>query len=317
MSVRTANRMLNRSTSVSARPFDACGGGPLLGGGQTLYSESGSQSQRSAGDFSQGSQDDPLHLERRRQSSSHVPKPPLFNTPKLGHLGSGEASQLPLDPACMHQFLRKVGDQESTIKTLQDRLTVTSQTVHDLTSANVKLSEEVSQLREQLASSTRQTSDALLASQRDTSSRMEQMMLQLQVQLADALAERSSPAMHKRPRRHEVAPQEAMPKEEVEDDKDEGEDEAHQRFVPPTTTYHLPPTEAATLDLFALDDPPQPLQLFEPEPPRREPPRAAYHIFDSGAAQKRVQAPGDQDRRLYAMTERVRTATIVGQYGHT
>ena len=143
MSVRTANRMLNRSTSVSARPFDACGGGPLLGGGQTLYSESGSQSQRSAGDFSQGSQDDPLHLERRRQSSSHVPKPPLFNTPK--HMYSGADTSLPLDPGCLHHLLRKVGDHETTVKAqetsirmLQDRLTRMGQSVVELTQSNAK-----------------------------------------------------------------------------------------------------------------------------------------------------------------------------------
>jgi hypothetical protein len=145
MSVRTANRMLNRnSAALPARPFDACYGGSDhgghggLGGGHTLYSESGSQ--RSLGEFShEGSQDDSL-----RRHSSHVPKPPLFNTPK--HMYSGaDTSQLPLDPGCLHHLLRKVGDHETTVKTqetsirmLQDRLTRMGQSVIELTQSNAK-----------------------------------------------------------------------------------------------------------------------------------------------------------------------------------
>ena len=145
MSVRTANRMLNRnSAALPARPFDACYGGSDhgghggLGGGHTLYSESGSQ--RSLGEFShEGSQDDSL-----RRHSSHVPKPPLFNTPKHMHSGA-DTSQLPLDPGCLHHLLRKVGDHETTVKTqetsirmLQDRLTRMGQSVIELTQSNAK-----------------------------------------------------------------------------------------------------------------------------------------------------------------------------------
>ena len=146
MSVRTANRMLNRhSAALPTRPFDACDHGGLSGGhgglggglggghnGHTLYSESGSQ--RSLGEFSQGSQDDSL----RRHGSSHVPKPPLFNTPK--HMYSGADTSLPLDPGCLHHLLRKVGDHETTVKAqetsirmLQDRLTRMGQSVVELT----------------------------------------------------------------------------------------------------------------------------------------------------------------------------------------
>ena len=151
MSVRTANRMLNRhSAALPTRPFDACDHGGLSGGhgglggglggghnGHTLYSESGSQ--RSLGEFSQGSQDDSL----RRHGSSHVPKPPLFNTPK--HMYSGADTSLPLDPGCLHHLLRKVGDHETTVKAqetsirmLQDRLTRMGQSVVELTQSNAK-----------------------------------------------------------------------------------------------------------------------------------------------------------------------------------
>ena len=148
MTAAMANRMLNRnSAALPTRPFDACYGGSdrvghggLSGGhgGHTLYSESGSQ--RSLGEFSQGSQDDSL----RRHGSSHVPKPPLFNTPK--HMYSGaDTSQLPLDPGCLHHLLRKVGDHETTVKMqetsirmLQDRLTRMGQSVVELTQSNAK-----------------------------------------------------------------------------------------------------------------------------------------------------------------------------------
>ena len=140
MSARTANRMLNRnSAALPARPFDACYGGDHGVYGSQLYSESGSQ--RSLGDFSQGSQDDSL----RRHGSSHVPKPPLFNTPKHMYSGAAGDTQLPLDPGCLHHLLRKVGDHETTVKTqeasirmLQDRLTSMGQSVIGLTQSNAK-----------------------------------------------------------------------------------------------------------------------------------------------------------------------------------
>lgn len=154
MSVRTANRMLNRhSAALSTSPFDACDHGGLSGGhgglggglggghnGHTLYSESGSQ--RSLGEFSQGSQDDSLRQVPKRHSSQ-VPKPPLFNTPK--HMYSGADTSLPLDPGCLHHLLRKVGDHETTVKAqetsirmLQDRLTRMGQSVVELTQSNAK-----------------------------------------------------------------------------------------------------------------------------------------------------------------------------------
>ena len=72
------------------------------------------------------------------------------------------------------------------------------------------------------------------------------------------------------------------------------------------------------------------MQHLEPsqrrEPPHREPLRVvrtysrasrpghqpAPHSlpFDGGAAHKRVHAPGDENRRLYAVTERVRATTL-------
>ena len=353
MSVRTANRMLNRnSAALPTRPFDACYGGSDHGGhgshgghggygghgghgglggghgGHTLYSESGSQ--RSLGEFSQGSQDDSL----RRHGSSHVPKPPLFNTPK--HMYSGaDTSQLPLDPGCLHHLLRKVGDHETTVKTqetsirmLQDRLTRMGQSVTELTQSNTKRTlppmsmcrplghlgracleceasaqaectrltcvraraaenEELRLLREQLASSSRHAEDAMLASQREQSGRMEQMVLQLQLQISDALAERSSPAAaHKRSRREVVAEQhdqyqhhhqheqQELMSEDEDEDEGEGEyeyeyeyeegeqqlQEDAQQLSAPEPTHSPPPSEATELDLFG-DPAPPPLQV--------------------------------------------------------
>ena len=72
------------------------------------------------------------------------------------------------------------------------------------------------------------------------------------------------------------------------------------------------------------------MQHSEPSPPRREPPhreplrvvrtysRASRPAqpaprslpFDGGTAHKRVHGPGDETRRMYAVTERVRATTL-------
>ena len=142
--------------------------------------------------------------------------------------------------------------------------------------------EELKLLREQLASSSRHAEDAMLASQREQSGRMEQMVLQLQLQISDALAERSSPAVaHKRSRREVVAEQhhqyqhhqQHQEQELMSEDEDEGEGEGEyeyeegeeeQRLLEdaPEPTYNPAPLEATTLDLFG-DPAPPPLQVSE------------------------------------------------------
>ena len=145
--------------------------------------------------------------------------------------------------------------------------------------------EELKLLREQLASSSRHAEDAMLASQREQSGRMEQMVLQLQLQISDALAERSSPAAaHKRSRKEVVAElqqyqhhQQYQQQELMSEDEDEGESEGEgegeyegeheegdgeqrlQMDLAPAPTYSPAPSEATTtLDLFGDSAPPPP-----------------------------------------------------------
>ena len=114
----------------------------------------------------------------------------------------------------------------------------------------------------------------MLAAQREQSGQMEQIVLQLQLQMSDALAERSSPPAHKRPRRGEVVAvqqqQEELMSEQDEneevyedEDEDKEEDEGGQQLFAPVTTYHPEQLEATTMDLFSLDDGLQPLQNFD------------------------------------------------------
>jgi hypothetical protein len=246
--------------------------------------------------------------------------------------------------------------------------------------------EELKLLREQLASSSRHAEDAMLASQREQSGRMEQMVLQLQLQISDALAERSSPAAaHKRSRKEVIAElqqyqhhQQYQQQELMSEDEDEGESEGEgegeyegeheegegeqrlQMDLAPAPTYSPAPSEATTtLDLFGDSAPPLPqaskwsvdrtrhstcdmsfchptstyarqVQHVEPsphrEPPHREPRRVvrtysrasrsaqpaprSFVPFGGGAANKRVHAPGDETRRRYTMTDRVRATTL-------
>ena len=145
--------------------------------------------------------------------------------------------------------------------------------------------EELKLLREQLASSSRHAEDAMLASQREQSGRMEQMVLRLQLQISDALAERSSPAAaHKRSRKEVVAElqqyqhhQQYQQQELMSEDEDEGESEGEgedeydgeheegegeqrlQMDLAPAPTYSPAPSEATTtLDLFGDSAPPPP-----------------------------------------------------------
>lgn len=125
----------------------------------------------------------------------------------------------------------------------------------------------------------------MLASQREQSGRMEQMVLQLQLQISDALAERSSPAAsHKRSRKEVVAElqqqqqqhhQQYQQQELMSEDEDKGESEGErerereheegegeqrlQMDLAPAPTYSpAPPDATTTLDLFGDSAPPLP-----------------------------------------------------------